>query len=221
MSSITPYRQALCAFLWHEAATPCHRGLVTDTLKDRLRANRISARRVVAEDVRRAETEALIRHLRAILASDDAVAAYAPLSTEPGFPDLADAVVVLCGEVLLPIARTSVDGIPQPLQWSVYRSGPLVAAPHGLFEPPPPWLPPSALGSARTVLVPALAVDRHGVRLGRGAGFYDRSLSFRDPAARLIAVVRDEELLDELPAEPHDVAMTHALTPGHGLIAFQ
>ena len=73
----------------------------------------------------------------------------------------------------------------------------------------------------RTVLVPALAVDRHGVRLGRGAGFYDRSLGFRDPAARLIAVVRDEELVDELPVEAHDIAMTHALTPGHGLVSLK
>ena len=153
-----------------------------------------------------------------MLDPDDVVAAYAPLPAEPGFPDLADAVVAICGTVLLPIARPSSDGIPLPLQWSAYRSGALVAAPYRLFEPPPPWLPPSALGSVGTILVPALAVDRHGVRLGRGAGFYDRSLGFRDPAARLIAVVRDDELVNELPVEPHDVAMTHALTPAGGLI---
>jgi len=69
------------------------------------------------------------------------------------------------------------------------------------------------------VLVPALAVDRRGVRLGRGGGFYDRSLPLCAPGARLVAVVRDEEVVDELPAEPHDVPMTHALTPGAGLIA--
>jgi 5-formyltetrahydrofolate cyclo-ligase len=67
-------------------------------------------------------------------------------------------------------------------------------------------------------LVPALAVDRAGVRLGRGAGFYDRALPLADPAARLIAVVRDDELVDALPAEPHDVPMTHALTPSSGLV---
>ncbi|MBZ4625576.1 5-formyltetrahydrofolate cyclo-ligase, partial [Mycobacterium avium subsp. hominissuis] len=36
---------------------------------------------------------------------------------------------------------------------------------------------------------------------------------------RLVALVRDAELLDELPAEPHDVPMTHALTPQRGLVA--
>jgi 5-formyltetrahydrofolate cyclo-ligase len=192
---------------------------VAHTIKDRIRADRVAARQSVSEDVRRVETQALMGHLRALLDRDEVVAAYAPLSSEPGFPDLVDCVVGICGAVLLPIARASDNGVPLPLQWCTYRSGALVAAPYGLFEPPPPWLPPSELGSVGTVLVPALAVDRHGVRLGRGAGFYDRSLGFRDPAARLIAVVRDDELVDDLPVEPHDIAMTHALTPGYGLVS--
>ncbi len=50
------------------------------------------------------------------------------------------------------------------------------------------------------------------------AGYYDRSLGLADPGARIVAVVRDEELVDRLPAEPHDVAMSHALTPEGGLV---
>jgi 5-formyltetrahydrofolate cyclo-ligase len=73
------------------------------------------------------------------------------------------------------------------------------------------------VAEAGLILVPALAVDRRGMRLGRGAGCYDRSLPLRDPNAQLIAVVRDAELVDELPSEPHDVPMTHALTPGRGV----
>jgi 5-formyltetrahydrofolate cyclo-ligase len=57
------------------------------------------------------------------------------------------------------------------------------------------------------------------VRLGRGAGFYDRSLPLAARTARLVAVVRDDELVDRLPAEPHDVRMTYALTPNGGLVA--
>ena len=79
-------------------------------------------------------------------------------------------------------------------------------------------MPATTLAEASVVFVPAVAVDRAGVRLGRGRGFYDRTLVHRDPRARLIAVIRDEELLDELPHQPHDVPMTHALTPGRGLI---
>jgi 5-formyltetrahydrofolate cyclo-ligase len=82
-----------------------------------------------------------------------------------------------------------------------------------------PWLPAEAVADATIVFVPALAVDGAGVRLGRGAGFYDRSLPLADPAARLVAVVRDDELVDRIPAERHDVRMTHALTPRQGLVA--
>ena len=88
----------------------------------------------------------------------------------------------------------------------------------GVLEPTGPWLPPTAVADASVLFIPALAVDRRGARLGRGRGFYDRTLGLRNPDARLIAVVRDEELLDEVPHEPHDVPVTHALTPGHGLV---
>ena len=138
--------------------------------------------------------------------------------TEPGYPDLPEALRDLGVRVLLPGGSHVERRDAAALQWAEYGRAELVAAPFGLLEPGGPWLPPPVLATARTVFVPALAVDRHGVRLGRGAGFYDRSLSFRDPAARLIAVVRDDELVDELPAEPHDVPMTHALTPGRGLV---
>ncbi len=87
----------------------------------------------------------------------------------------------------------------------------------GLREPQEPWLPAEAVADAAVVFVPALAVDRAGVRLGRGAGFYDRSLPLAE-AARLVAVIRDDELLDQVPSEPHDVRMTHALTPRRGLV---
>ncbi|MBV9091495.1 MAG: 5-formyltetrahydrofolate cyclo-ligase [Mycobacteriaceae bacterium] len=174
---------------------------------------------MVTDAVRRAESRALCEHLFAVVSDDEVVAAYAPTESEPGYPDLPDALLDLGVRVLLPVARTSGDGTPLPLRWAEHRRAGLVPAPFGLFEPVSAWLGPPALGTVRTVFVPALAVDRHGVRLGRGAGFYDRSLSFRDPGARLIAVVRDEELVDELPVEPHDVPMTHALTPGRGLVA--
>jgi 5-formyltetrahydrofolate cyclo-ligase len=62
-----------------------------------------------------------------------------------------------------------------------------------------------------------LSVDRCGARLGRGAGFYDRTLGAAAAGAKLVAVVRDDEVLDELPAEPHDIRMTHVMTPTGGV----
>jgi 5-formyltetrahydrofolate cyclo-ligase len=122
------------------------------------------------------------------------------------------------GRVLLPVAREDESGVPLQLQWGAYRVGGLVDARFGLREPEPPWLGVDAIAAAAVILVPALAVDRTGVRLGRGAGFYDRSLGLADPAAMLVAVVRDDELVDRLPGEDHDVPVTHALTPGRGLV---
>ena len=108
--------------------------------------------------------------------------------------------------VLLPVARHDADGpaaaaavgrVPARRLWC--RPGSDCGSRRS------PGCPPTALADATVVFVPALAVDRAGVRLGRGAGFYDRSLPLAAPAARLVAVVRDDELVDEVPAEPHDV----------------
>lgn len=187
--------------------------------KAALREQLLAARRSVPDDVRAADVRALGEHLESVIADAAVVCAYVPVGAEPGSVGLLDLVLRRAGRVLLPIARTGADGTPLPLRWAEYRPGPLVTAQFGLLEPPGPWLPASAPAAADLWLVPALAVDRQGVRLGRGRGFYDRSLVYRNECASLVAVVRDDELVDELPAEPHDVAMTHALTPGRGLIS--
>lgn len=191
------------------------------TSKAALRDQLLAARRRVADDVRAAEARQVCERLEAlesIVTSGSTVCAYVPVGTEPGSIEMLDMLLGRAGRVLLPVARTTAQNTPLPLSWGEYRPGTLTTARWGLLEPPQPWLPPSALADAAVVLVPALAVDRRGVRLGRGRGFYDRSLGDRGPHTLLIAVVRDAEVLDELPADPHDVPMTHALTPRQGLI---
>ncbi len=186
--------------------------------KDAFRRQLLAARRRVADDVRAAEARLLSDHLEPLITGGVTVCAYVPVGTEPGSTELLDMLLRRSARVLLPVARTTAEDKPLPLRWGEYRPGGLVPGPWGLFEPPDPLLPETALAGASLILVPALAVDRRGVRLGRGQGFYDRSLGRRNPHVRLIAVVRDAEFVDELPAEPHDVPMTHALTPNRGLI---
>jgi 5-formyltetrahydrofolate cyclo-ligase len=187
--------------------------------KTALREQLQSARRGVADRVRAAEARMLGKHLERVVSGGSTVCAYVPVGVEPGSLEMLDVLLRRAGRVLLPVARTAADGTPMPLRWGEYRPGGLTRGPWGLLEPPEPWLPESALAEASLVIVPALAIDRRGVRLGRGRGFYDRSLPGRGPHARLIAVVRDDELVEELPAEPHDVRMTDALTPERGVIA--
>jgi 5-formyltetrahydrofolate cyclo-ligase len=77
-----------------------------------------------------------------------------------------------------------------------------------------PPLGREAIGEALVVFVPALAVDRHGTRLGQGGGSYDRSLP-RAPHARLVALVHPWEVVDEpLPREPHDRVVEAVLSAG-------
>jgi 5-formyltetrahydrofolate cyclo-ligase len=185
--------------------------------KAALRERLLAARRSVSDDAHAQEARSLAAHVDALIGGGTACA-YVPVGAEPGSIEMLDALLRQADRVLLPVARTTADDSAVALQWGEYRPGQLVTARFGLLEPAGPWLPAAAVADASVLLIPALAVDRTGARLGRGRGFYDRTLVLRNPEARLIAVVRDDELLDEVPYEPHDVPMTHALTPGHGLV---
>ena len=137
------------------------------------------------------------------------VAAYLGTGAEPPTLPLVAALAARGVQVLLPVVRPG-----STLDWS---DGPVGSArpagPLGLLEPEGALLGPEAVRGAGLVLVPALAVDRTGVRLGRGAGYYDRALAGWDRTAPLLAVVFDDEVLDEVPAEPHDQPVDSALTP--------
>jgi 5-formyltetrahydrofolate cyclo-ligase len=65
-------------------------------------------------------------------------------------------------------------------------------------------------------VLPAVAISRDGVRLGRGGGYYDTSLVHARPDAVLVALAFDDELVDELPDEPHDRRVTAVVTPSGG-----
>lgn len=74
-------------------------------------------------------------------------------------------------------------------------------------------LPPSALSEASCVFIPAYAVDRQGNRVGRGAGWYDRALKYRDPHTLLVAVCWPWERLEQsIPAQSHDIPVQAVAT---------
>ena len=96
------------------------------------------------------------------------------------------------------------------------RTGATIAAFVGVLgEPAGPPLGRDAIGAADLVLVPALAVDEAGRRLGQGGGSYDRALP--RTTAPVVAVVFGDEVLDTIPAERHDRPVDGVLTPEHGL----
>jgi 5-formyltetrahydrofolate cyclo-ligase len=61
-------------------------------------------------------------------------------------------------------------------------------------------------------VVPGVAFDRCGNRLGHGAGYYDRLLALASPSATLIGLAFDCQMVDSIPVEPHDVRMHYLIT---------
>ena len=141
------------------------------------------------------------------------VAAYYSVGAEPDTRGLVYALWKRGTYVLLPLLRPDGD-----LDWASYE-GPdsLITGPRGLQEPKEKPRGPDTIARADVVLAPALAVDRAGNRLGRGGGSYDRALARVGPLIPVIALLYDEELVDRVPAEPHDVPVRAAVRPGYGV----
>jgi 5-formyltetrahydrofolate cyclo-ligase len=192
-------------------------GYADESAKWALRRRLVAARRAVPAAVRKAEAAALAATTLAgatLPGLPGTVCAYWPVGGEPGSPELLDNLAHRGCRVLLPLVDPR-----GPLDWAEYTgAGSLRAGPLGLLEPTGPRLGCAAIATAVLVLVPALAVDRHGIRLGRGGGHYDRTLPLAGAGTPLVAIVRDDEVLASVPVQPHDVPVTAALTPGRGLL---
>lgn len=142
--------------------------------------------------------------------ADGPVAAYLSVGTEPSTVELLAALAERQVEVLLPVLLPDGD-----LDWAHADAG-LSPGPHGLLEPAGARLGRDAVAGCGLVVVPALAVDRAGTRLGRGGGSYDRAL----PRTRgwVVALLHDGERVTELPGDPHDVPVHAVVTPGSGVV---
>ncbi|MEU1506739.1 5-formyltetrahydrofolate cyclo-ligase [Kitasatospora sp. NPDC005748] len=180
--------------------------------KSALRTRLLAERRALVAVERERAALALAGHAGALAEPGATVAAYVSVGSEPGTRPLLDALLARGVRVLLPVLLADND-----LDWAEYE-GPQALAPagRGLLEPVGGRLGPEAVTTASLVLLPGLAVDRRGLRLGRGGGSYDRVLARlgRAGARPLLAVLLYEhELLTSVPAEPHDLPVDLALTP--------
>ena len=163
------------------------------------RARSLAAVLAEAPEVRRAAT----------------VAAYVSVGREPGTGPLLDLLVAAGKRVILPLLQSDGD-----LSWAAY-AGPesLVTATRGLLEPVTEPLGVEAVQTADAVLAPGMAVDRAGIRLGRGGGSYDRVLA-RVPVGTFTCVLlNSEEVLDTVPWASHDRRVGAVATEA-GLLRF-
>lgn len=137
------------------------------------------------------------------LVDAQAIGAFVGMLNEP---DTTDFLVQSLVPVWLPVVNVD------RLSWGLFTSHhDLVPGPWGLHEPATfiDHLPETV----SALVVPALAADRKGNRLGTGGGFYDRMFGDMDSLPTLIAVVFDEELIDNVPVEPFDTSMDVIVTP--------
>jgi 5-formyltetrahydrofolate cyclo-ligase len=204
--------------------------------KAAVRATMLAARRALSAEARaQAAARSQAELLSLVRAEQPAViAGYVPMRTEPGGADLPEVLATAlgpAGRLLLPVLRPDLD-----LDWRELRSQTIPVRRRGrecagrqamlgrlrgrecVGEADGPLLGVTAITGATLVVVPAVAVDRTGVRLGRGGGSYDRALSRIRPDALVVALLYDGELVDTLPAEVHDQRVAAVILPGSGMI---
>jgi 5-formyltetrahydrofolate cyclo-ligase len=86
---------------------------------------------------------------------------------------------------------------------------------HGFgFREPPSGAREVAPGELEAIVVPALAVDPAGHRIGYGAGYYDAALPPHAPPAATVVVAFDFQLIAEVPVTPGDVRLDWVVTDG-------
>jgi len=131
------------------------------------------------------------------------IASYEPMPSEPDVSNF-NSLAAERARLLLPrIVGEQIE----------FAQGQLAKGPFGIMEPTGEAMPRASID---LILVPALAIDSTGNRLGKGKGFYDRAL--RDFAGTAAAVIFDEELLELVPSEPHDMRVSMVVTPVRTLV---
>ncbi|CAL9502445.1 hypothetical protein SUDANB6_03474 [Streptomyces sp. enrichment culture] len=195
-----------------------HEGCAAGPDKRSLRREVLAARTgLTGDDVREAAVALAGRALELPeVAHARTVAAYVSVGTEPGTLALLDALRARGVRVLLPVLLPDND-----LDWGEYGGeGSLARVRHGgrmaLLEPAGERLGPDAVTGADVVLLPGLAVDGRGLRLGRGGGSYDRVLARLERAGArpaLVVLLYDAEVVARVPAQPHDRPVDAVVTP--------
>jgi 5-formyltetrahydrofolate cyclo-ligase len=188
---------------------------VHDIDKGTLRRRQVAARTAMPDSIRNESSRLIRDHVLEMpqVTSAGTIAAYYSVGTEPDTRGLIFALWKRGSYVVLPVLLPDGD-----LDWASYE-GPesLAPGPRGVLQPVEPVRGMGTVARADVVIVPALAVDVHGRRLGRGGGSYDRALARVGPQVPTIALLYDSELLPSVPAEEHDQSVRAVARPEQGI----
>lgn len=190
--------------------------LDVESEKRALRAELRERRRTRTATATDADRSTLTEHL-IHLARDLGVRSLAAYLSMPDEPDTRPFLRWTAEQglkVLLPISRD--DGL---LDWAPYDGEEEDADILGMPTPTSELLGPIAINDVDLILVPAAAVDRGGMRMGWGRGYFDRTLGSMEGCPPVYAVIFDDELVDSVPRERHDMPVNGVVTP-RGIVAF-
>jgi 5-formyltetrahydrofolate cyclo-ligase len=186
----------------HDAIADAKRAMRAE-LRERRQCMSQHARDAAAEGIH-AQLDALVERVGA-----RSISCFLSIPTEPGTRQFVSDAVDRGIRVLLPITRE--DGL---LDWAVAEpDGDIAEGLFGLPEPVGDVLGPIAVNDVDLLIIPAAAVDRSGMRLGWGRGYFDKTIGSMEKCPPVYAVVFDSEVVDEVPRDIHDQPVTGVVTP--------
>src|SRR5690606_13014273 len=194
-------------------------GRMPDRPENQKRALRaeLRGRRRIRTATEREEADAALTaqltHLTSELGARS-LSAYLSIPDEPGTRDFLRWADEQGIRVLLPVSRE--DGL---LDWAPYDGADEDLDILGMPTPTSELLGPIAINDVDLILVPAACIARDGMRLGWGRGYFDKTLGSMEGGPPVYAVIYDDELVDAVPTEPHDMPVDGVVMPG-GVVTF-
>jgi 5-formyltetrahydrofolate cyclo-ligase len=187
-----------------------------DQAKRALRAELRERRQQLSDAQREAAAEGIRTQLDALVESLGArsVSCFLSSPAEPGTRSFINGAIEHGIRVLLPVMRE--DGL---LDWTVASpGGEEIQSALGVPEAVGELLGPIAVNDVDLMIVPAASVDRGGMRMGWGRGFFDKTLGSMARRPPVYAVIYDSELVDSVPQDVHDQPVTGVVTPTRTLV---
>lgn len=169
--------------------------------KQKLRTSLLSQRNLLSSYECQTKSESICFHIRTWLQTQVQIQNILVFSAMKNEPDLSSLWLSLS-------IKSCRFGLPkienQELKFYVYQTGiDLVRHPFGMLEPNPQISKLMDIDDQTLIVIPALALDMQGHRLGYGGGFYDRFLN-RNPQAKSICVLFSEFVIDAVPFDTTD-----------------
>jgi 5-formyltetrahydrofolate cyclo-ligase len=175
--------------------------------KRALRAEIRERRRITPATERSEATTAVTVHLKELADGIHSIAAYLSTPEEPSTREFLSWACEQGIRVLVPFSRE--DGL---LDWAPY-DGTETEDEAGMPAPTTELLGPIAINAVDLIVVPAACVDRTGMRMGWGRGYFDKTLGSMERRPPVYAVIFDSEFLDTVPGEVHDQRVDGVVTP--------